>query len=296
MGDDGRWNGLGKKGNSSLTPFNPVKTEVMQAILQFVLHHGYTVLVGIVFAEQIGIPIPAAPYLLAVGALAAYGALSFKLALLAGIGAAISADLIWYELGRRNGSSMLRLLCRISLEPDSCVRRTESLFERHGAWSLIYAKFVPGLGTVAPPLAGMLRLPLLRFIAMDALGSLLWTGAFTGLGYLFGEQLEVMGKFAVQLGSGMTALLVGSIALWLGLKLHQRRRFFARLRTARISPEELKRRLDAGEAVTIIDLRHDLISETDNVKLPGALHITPEELERRAHEIPGGREFILYCT
>ncbi len=268
----------------------------MQSVLQFVLHHGYAVLVGIVFAEQVGIPIPAAPYLLAVGALAAHGKVSFRLALVAGVGASVMADLIWYELGRQKGSSMLRFLCRISLEPDSCVRRTENLFERHGVWSLIYAKFVPGLGTVAPPLAGMLRVSLLRFIAMDAIGSLLWIGAFAGLGFLFSEQLEVVARHAFRLGAGMTVLLLGSIAFWLAFKLLQRRRFLAHLRTARITPEELKQRLEAGESLNIIDLRHDLISEADSVKLPGALHITPAELERRIHEIPGDRELILYCT
>jgi membrane protein DedA with SNARE-associated domain len=274
----------------------PYRIDVMQPILQFVLHHSYTVLIVIVFAEQVGIPIPAAPYLLGIGALAANGTVSFKLSLIAAMAAALSADWIWYELGRRKGSSMLRLLCQISLEPDSCVRRTEGLFERHGAWSFLYAKFIPGLGTVAPPLAGMLRLPLWKFLALDAAGSILWAGAFFGLGFLFVEQLEAVAGIAVRLGAGITLLLAASIAPWLGFKFYQRHRFMSHLRTTRISPEELKRRLDMGEAVTIIDLRHGLFSEMEKIKLPGALRITPEEFESRMPEIPRDREIILYCT
>ncbi len=268
----------------------------MQTVLEFVLHHGYAVLLAVVFAEQIGLPIPALPYLLAIGALGANGVVSFKLAILSGTMASLAADLIWYELGRRKGTSVLRLLCRISLEPDSCVRRTEELFERHGAWSLLYAKFIPGLSAVAPPLAGLLHFSLLRFIALDTLGALLWTGAFTGLGFVFAEQLEKVARHAVHLGIGLSALLVMAIALWLVFKLRQRLLFMKHLRIARVTPEELKRKLDLGEPVAIIDLRHAQTSEAEMVKLPGALHMSPEELEHRSQEIPRDRELILYCT
>ncbi len=268
----------------------------MHAVLQFVLHHGYAVLLGVVFAEQVGLPVPAVPYLLAIGALAAHRVVSFKLALLLGTMASVAADLVWYELGRRKGNSVLRLLCRISIEPDSCVRRTEELFVKHGAWSLLYAKFVPGLGTVAPPLAGALRFPLARFVALDSLGALLWIGAYTGLGFLFAEQLEIAARLATHLGVGLSVLLVVAIVLWVLFKVRQRRRFMEHLRTARITPEELKRKIDRGEAVAIIDLRNALASGVERVKLPGALHILPEELAGRSHEIPRDRELILYCT
>ncbi len=268
----------------------------MQSLLRFVLHHAYAVLFAVVLGEQIGLPIPGAPYLVAVGALSAQGMVSFKLALLLGMIASVTADLFWYELGRRKGTSVLRLLCRISLEPDSCVRKTEGLFARHGSWSFLYAKFIPGLGTVAPPLAGALRFPLSRFIALDSLGSLLWMGAYTGLGFLFSEQMEVAAHFATSLGAGLSALLVAAGALWLTFRILQRRRFMRDLRVARVTPEELKRKLDNGEAVAIIDLRHALAAKAEGVMLPGALRIPAEELEKRSHEIPRDRELVLYCT
>ncbi len=268
----------------------------MQSVLRFVLLHAYAVLFGVVFAEQVGLPVPAVPYLVAIGALSAQKLVSFKLALLLGMVASVAADLLWYELGRRKGTSVLRLLCRISIEPDSCVRKTEGLFARHGAWSFLYAKFIPGLGTVAPPLAGALRFPLSRFVALDSLGSLLWMGAYTGLGFLFSEQMEAAAHFATSLGAGLSALLVAACALWLIFRVRQRRRVMRDLRVARVTPEELKHKLDRGEAVAIIDLRHALSAEAEGVKLPGALRIPAEELGRRSHEIPRDRELVLYCT
>jgi membrane protein DedA with SNARE-associated domain len=267
----------------------------MHAVLGFVLRHGYAVLLAVVFAEQVGLPVPAAPYLLAVGALCATGVLSFKMALWVGVLASLAADLVWYELGRRKGLSILRLLCRISIEPDSCVRSTELLFERHGAWSLLYAKFIPGLGTVAPPLAGALQFPPLRFAALDSLGAFLWMGAYTGLGFIFAGQLERIADYARHLGVGLSVTVL-AIALWVAFKVRQRRRFIERLRVARVSPQELKAMLDRGDAVAIIDLRHALNADADRVRLPGAIHIPPEQLDQRRHEIPRDRELVLYCT
>jgi membrane protein DedA with SNARE-associated domain len=268
----------------------------MRLILGFVVKHGYALLFGVVFAEQVGLPVPAVPYLLAVGALSANGVLSFRVSLALGALASLVADLIWYEVGRRKGTSVLRLLCRIAIEPDSCVRQTEILFERHGAWSLLYSKFVPGLGTVAPPLAGAVRMPLSRFVAMDLAGALLWIGAYAGVGFLFAEQLEIVLQYLRHLGIGFSVLLVMGISLWVAIKFRQRRKILNDLRVARVTPEDLKRMLDGGEPVTIVDLRRAPASEAERVKLPGALRILPEQLSQRGHEIPARGEIILYCT
>src|SRR5260370_35247686 len=140
----------------------------MHRTLEFLLHHGYVLLLGWVFVEQLGLPLPSMPLLLAAGALAGTGHLNFFASLLYAMLAAVSADSIWYQLGRVKGIKILQLLCKISLEPDSCVRRTEGLFSKQGARSLLLAKFLPGLGTVAPPLAGIFHMRPRRFLFFDA--------------------------------------------------------------------------------------------------------------------------------
>jgi membrane protein DedA with SNARE-associated domain len=139
-------------------------------LVDFVVRHSEALIFFYVFADQLGIPLPAVPALLAMGALAAVGKINFGVAVLLSFVASLLADIIWYMLGRARGNDVLRLLCKISLEPDSCVRRTEDVFLRYGVRSLIVAKFVPGLSTVAPPLAGMVGVSVPRFVVYSAPG------------------------------------------------------------------------------------------------------------------------------
>src|SRR5215813_7093538 len=178
----------------------------MHSSLEFVLHHGYIVLLGWVFAEQIGLPIPSLPILLAAGALAGTGHLNFFASLAIAVVASLTADTIWFQLGRLKCIKVLQFLCKISLEPDSCVRRTEGLFAKEGARSLLLAKFIPGLNTVAPPLAGIFHMRARKFLLFDALGSLLWGISILGLGYVFSEQIETIAEHAERLGSGLAVL------------------------------------------------------------------------------------------
>lgn len=268
----------------------------MNETLQFLLHHGYAVLFVWVFAEQLGVPVPSIPLLLAMGALAARGRFSFWVSLGLAVAAALASDSIWYELGRRRGHSILNLLCRISLEPDSCVRNTENLFTRYGARALLVAKFVPGLGMVTSPLAGMFNLRRRRFLAWDAAGAFLWAGAFSGAGFVFRAQIERLAAYGARLGSWFLVLLVGALAAYLAWKYLERRRFIRNLRVARITPEELRQKLEAGEDIVVVDLRHSMEFEADESRIPGSLHLLPEELETRNHEIPRDRDIVLYCT
>jgi membrane protein DedA with SNARE-associated domain len=184
----------------------------------------------------------------------------------------------------------------VSLEPDSCVRRTESIFERYGVRSLLVSKFVPGLAMVAPPLAGSFGMGVLRFLLLSAAGAFVYTGTFAGLGYLFSTQLEMIAERSLRLGEGLVVVLGGSLAAYVLGKYWQRRRFVRGLRTARITPEELKERLDAGEEVFIVDLRHLLDVEADPQHIPGAVHLSPDHLDARHTEIPRDRDIVLYCT
>ncbi len=268
----------------------------MSESLDFLLRHGYAVVFGWVLAEQIGLPIPAVPVLLAAGALAGAGRLSLALVLLLAVAASLVSDAVWYLIGRLRGGAVLGLLCRISLEPDSCVRRTENAFARQGARALLIAKFVPGLSTAAPPLAGIVRMPVLRFLLFTGLGGLLWAGVFVGLGWVASDQIERVAAYALRLGTWSVALVAGGLGAYVAWKYLARQRFLRRLRIARITPEDLKVRLDAGEEIVVVDLRHPLDFEAEPAIIPGALHLSTEELDARHHEIPRDREIVLYCT
>src|ERR1700726_2595063 len=268
----------------------------MNSTLEFLVRHGCALLLGWVFVEQIGLPVPSVPLLLAAGALAGAGRMNILVALLVTMFAALCADSLWYELGRIKGIAILQLLCKISLEPDSCVRRTEGVFSKQGARSLIFAKFLPGLSTVAPPLAGVFQMRLRRFLIFDAAGSLLWGATFLGLGYVFSGQIEHIAERAASLGGWLAVILVGVFASYLGYKFVARKRFLRELRIARITVEELKQKLDAGEDVVIVDLRHSMDFEADPETIPGAFRMDAKELEEKNDRLPRDREVILYCT
>jgi membrane protein DedA with SNARE-associated domain len=268
----------------------------MHSAIEFLLRHGYVVLLGWVFVEQLGIPIPSLPILLAAGALAGTGHLNFFASLFTAVLAAVVADSFWFELGRLKGIKILQLLCKISLEPDSCVRRTQGVFSKGGARSLLFAKFFPGLSTVAPPLAGVFHMRPSRFILFDALGSGIWAGTFLGLGYVFSGQIERIADHAAALGGGLGVILVGALASYIGWKFVARQRFLRELRIGRISVSELKQKIDAGENLTIVDLRHSLDFEAEPETIPGAFRMDAKELEEKTDRFPHDREVILYCT
>jgi membrane protein DedA with SNARE-associated domain len=246
--------------------------------------------------EQFALPVPSEPVLLGVGALAGAGVLRLPVAVAVGVAASLLSDVIWYEIGRVRGSRVTRMLCSIALEPDSCARRSQDIFARYGGRSLVVAKFVPGLNTVAQPLAGILGMRRSRFLLYDGLGALLWIGTYTGLGYLFTDQIERVAAYARSLGFWLIGVALGGLGLYIGGKYVKRQRFIRHLRIARITPVELKRQLDAGEAPVVVDLRHPLDFRAEPVMVPGALHLSPEELDQRSQEIPRDREVVLYCT
>ena len=262
----------------------------------FLLVYGYLLLFAWVLIEQLGIPLPATPVLLAAGALSAGPKLDFSLALLAGLLAAILADSIWYAIGRRYGHHVLRFLCKLSLEPTSCVRRTQNSYGRSGDLTLVFSKFVPGLATLAPPIAGQNRMPFSRFLLLDSIGATLWLGALLAAGRFFGSLIAHTPGALAWMGRFSGGLLVLAIIGFFVARLLRRRMILKRLVASRLEPEELKRQLDAGEEVFIVDLRHPLELLPDPFTLPGALHFSPESLAARHHEIPRDRDVVLYCT
>jgi membrane protein DedA with SNARE-associated domain len=268
----------------------------MHGVIPFLVRHGYWVLALNVFAEQIGLPIPSFPVLLGMGALAGLGNFSIWISLALAVGAALASDVIWYRLGRVRGHSILNLLCRVSLEPDSCVSNTKTLFGKLGARALLIAKFVPGLGATAAPLAGLTRMSWWKFLAADATGSMLWGAVYLAIGYLFRDQLERVAEELGNMGSWLLLILGTLLAAYIAWKYIQRQRFIRGLRVARITPEALLKMIEAGQEIAVVDLRHELEVENDNVKVPGAIWMTLAELETRHDEIPRDRDVILYCS
>lgn len=268
----------------------------MNASIQFLQTYGPLLVFSSVLLEQAGVPIPCTPWLIASGALARLGQGTVALPIALATVAASLGHVGWFLAGRHWGSKVLRLICRVSIEPDSCVQRTENAFTRYGARALVLAPFVPGLTTLAPPLAGMSGMRARRFLALDGLGDFLWAATFVGLGWLAGEPffrvLEVVTAYA---GSAVGALAAG-LALYLLLKFLQRVRFRSQLRVARLSAGELKQLLDGGEELVLVDLRHRSELEEAGTTLPGALHISPEELDSRHAEISRGRDVVLFCS
>ena len=262
--------------------------------IDFVVRHGYALLFFWILAEQGALPLPSAPLLLACGALAKDGRLSAHWIVLTGLAACLIADNVWFFLGRRRGAKVLRFICRVALEPDSCVRQTETAYQKYGSRSLLVAKFVPGLNAVSAPLAAISGVSYGRFVMLDTLGALIWIGAFTGLGYIFSGQIDKIGDYVARMGSWVAVLAVGLLAAWIGGKYVQRQRFLKKLVVARISPEELRQRLAAGESIVVVDVRTALESETDSV--PGALRIPLEDLETRHGDIPRDRDIVLFCS
>ena len=268
----------------------------MHQTLDFVLKHGYLIIFLNVLLEQLGLPVPAPPVLLAFGALAGEGKMAYAPGLALATLAALMSDLVWYTLGRKRGAAILRLLCKISLEPDSCVRRTENVFLRYGVRGLLFVKFIPGLSTAFPPLAGNFRMPVWKFCLFDGLGAMAWAGAYSTVGFLFHDQIDRVLLALRQMGSWVLPLVGGLLAIYILVKYIQRRRFYHKLRVARIHASEVKAMMDRGDDLVIVDLRNSLEREDQPMKLPGAIALAFEDIEARLADIPRDRDVVLYCT
>ena len=264
--------------------------------IQILITYGYILLFAWVLVEQLGIPLPATPVLVAAGMLSAQHQLSFTGALLAGILASLTADTVWFMVGRKLGHHVLRILCKLSLEPTICVRKTQDSFGRRREVTLMIAKFVPGLATLAPPVAGENGMGLGRFLFFDGIGASLWVGALLTVGRLFGDALKRDPSLLNWVGRFSGALLLVVVIGFLISRVIRQRNFMRKLVDARLEPDTLKTQLDAGEKIYIVDLRHPLELMTDPYTLPGAVHFSPEALAARVHEIPRDRDIVLYCT
>jgi len=259
-------------------------------------HYGYPIFFLMVLAESLGLPVPSFPVILVGGALAAE--LHFRLAAIVALSVlpALAGDSLWYYLGRRRGRSILRKLCSLSLNADSCVGRTEDFFARNGLKTLLFAKFVPGLSTVASPLAGMLKISYVRFLGFDLAGVTLWASSAALLGVGFRAEVEWLVDWLGAFGKTSVVVLSVLLGAWLLRKWFERLRFLSLIERSRISPQDLRQRLGQGESLVVVDLRSDLAYQQEGFRIPGAIHIPPSEFDLQKEGIPKDRPVVMYCT
>ena len=268
----------------------------MEALPVLFAQYGLIAVFVVVLAEQLGLPIPALPVLVMAGAFASdnplYGIAALALALLA----AIIGDCVWFLAGRRYGHRVLRLLCRISLSPDACARQTENAYERRGAATLVIAKFVPGLSTLAPPLAGALRISTASFLLLDAAGAVLWAGAGLLMGRIFHRDIDAALAWLAQSGFIAVLLVVALLACYIAYRWWDRQRLLKLLATRRITPMELAEWLERGDELVILDVRSRLLREVEQERIPGARAVELDDLEMAMAELAVDHRIVVYCA
>jgi len=251
-----------------------------------------------VLLNQIGLPVPVVPTLIVAGAVAvaAGGQMLLLTLFFWSVIACLVADCGWYLVGQQYGIRVLKTLCKVSLEPDSCVSQTQTRFERWGINSLVIAKFVPGLSIIAPPMAGAMRIGWLRFIFLSACAAVLWVGVGLGAGMLFKSQIAQLLEHVSAIGSAAGVGVVILLAAYIAFKWWERSRFYKVLRMARISVADLYELIQAGASPLIIDVRSVTARELEPRWIPGALHVPLQDVARQLKELPRDRDIILYCT
>lgn len=268
----------------------------MSSLLSLVIEYGVGLVLVVTLAARVGLPVPAAPFLVIAGALAAGGQISWVAALLAAIAGNIVGDGLWFWAGRRWGYRVLTLLCKISISPDSCVRQSESFILRWGGSSLLAAKFVPGISVVAPPMAGALGMSILAFLGFETLGAAVWAGLLMGLGWAFAGQIQQLLDTLATLGVAAVGLLAALVAVYLALRWWRRRLFLQGLAMARIDVAELIELMSAEPRPIVVDVRADAARAIDARRIPGAIGVGLQDIARIAKQWPHDRELVLYCN
>ena len=265
-------------------------------ITDFYDSFGLVTVFAVVLLQALGAPIPASPLLILAGAMAMEDPLHGIYALALAVAGSGIGSVPWFYAGRRHGYRVLKLVCRVTLSPDSCVRRTESAFERYGVASLVVAKFIPGFARVAPPLAGALRTRLVPFLIYSGAGAALWAGSALVLGLLFYEQIDwLLGRLA-DMGGLALVVLAGLLALYVAWRLVDRWRFLRSVRAARIGVTELYAMITKGDAPIILDVRSRTHRVLDGRSIPGAKPVDPDRLDETLVTSWREQEVIVYCA
>lgn len=283
---------MGVPGRPAVGFLGRQKGNRLKELLHLLTSHPYTVLLASALLERLGLPLFLSPVLVGAGALAAADQMRFDLGFWVALLACIAGDAVWYEMGRSRGDSVLSLLCRISFEPDTCVRKSKIFFEKGAGRTLFFSKWLPGVSHIIPAVAGLSGIGRQQFSVTNVAGSALFILVLMLAGYLPVEHMHLVPAVGAIVFEGSLAVLAANV----GLKFAQRRRFLKELYKSRITPEDLKQMLDAGEKIVIVDLRHPLDSVNDQRTLPGAIRMLPEDVSDRVSELPSDEEIVLYCT
>lgn len=266
----------------------------MQLVLSLIEQYGLWLVFVAVLIEQLGVPIPACPVLIVTGAVSARGDYTVPAVIAVAIVACVVADLVWYYAGSRLGRRVLRVMCRISLSPDSCVRRTQTIYERWGAPSLMIAKFVPGFAAVATAMAGVVRTRISAFVVFDAMGALLWAGVGVLVGWQFRNAINEVLDVLDQAGRVGLAVIALAFMLFVVAKAWSRYAFRRQLRMARVSVDELKRMLADETPPLVVDVRAST-SRKDGA-IPGSTWVDMHALDESLVDLPVAEEVIVYCA
>jgi len=268
----------------------------MEQIASLLSEHGLALVFANVMLTQLGAPVPAVPMLVMAGAYAAQGNFTLGVALVVAVIASLLGDLPWYFAGRRYGYGILNFLCRMAVEPSTCVQRTENRLTRWGAPSLMIAKFVPGFSTVAPPLAGATRLPLAAFLLYSAIGAALWAGAAIASGALFHAQVEYVVDWIEIAGLRAGLVVAVLLAAYIAVKWTQRVLFMRLLRMARVSAHELADMMRGEAPPLVLDARSASARRADPRRIPGAVPVDFDRPELAMAAVPADRDVVIYCT
>ena len=268
----------------------------MRDLIPLLIAHGALIVFVITLAARVGAPVPAAPLLVVAGGVAMAGQLSLAVCLLASVLANVLGDAVWYQAGRWRGHRVMKLLCKISLSPDTCVRQSEGILSKWGGSSLIAAKFLPGISVVAAPMAGALGMSWRRFIAYDIGAALIWTVFFMAMGVVFAGQIVVVLDVMTEFGTIAVAAIVIVLATMLIYRYLRRRWMRSDRYAPRIAVHELRELIRRGEAPIVIDVRSPIAMAQDARRVPGATLATLAQLPATAAGLPREREVVLYCN
>ncbi len=268
----------------------------MRDLIPLLIAHGALIVFLVTLAARAGAPVPAAPLLVVAGGVSMAGQMSLVTCLLASLVANVMGDAIWYQAGRWRGHRVMKLLCRISLSPDTCVRQSEGILSKWGGSSLVAAKFLPGISVVAAPMAGALGMSWKRFLAYDLGASLIWTGVFLSIGVLFAGQIVIVLDFMTQFGTIAAVAILIVLAVMITARWLRRRWMLSDRYAPRIAVHELRELIRRGESPIVIDVRSSVAMLADARRVPGAIVATLAQLPGTATELPRDREVVLYCN
>jgi membrane protein DedA with SNARE-associated domain len=268
----------------------------MLEMTQLLAQHGLTIVFANVLLAQAGVPLPAVPMLIVAGAFVAQGQLGLVPLVVVTVLGSLLGDIPWYVAGRRHGYRILRTLCRVAIEPDSCVKQTENIFERWGAPSLMVAKYIPGFSTVAPPLAGTMKLGFMTFLLFSTMAALLWAALPIAVGFALHTEVGHVLDWLEGLGTGALAVVAAVLTLYVAVKLVERYMLIRFLRTVRIGVHELHDMIARGEAPVILDARSASARRYDPRRIPGAIAVDMVAPERYLHHVLPERDVVVYCS